>query len=139
MREPVALSPEARALSLQAEASALNVEVPIGTASLSLSRSLPIKEVIDLAFHRDNVEPLAACIESGSASERKSLADWFRKYFLSNTEAVREVRNRQIVNLSNEGWNLKQLAEKFGLTTRQIRNVLEECNDGTVKITPPTA
>jgi hypothetical protein len=130
MREPVALS-------LETEEPVLSVGPHLEPPSASLS--LPAEDVIDLAFHGGDAEPLAACIEGGSVSRRKALADWFRKNFRGNTTATKEVRNRRILNLYKEGWTAEQIAEKFGLTPRMIWFLLEDYNDGTITITPPTA
>jgi hypothetical protein len=136
-RVPKIVKPEPVALSLEAEKPALSVGPHLEPRSAALS--LPVEDVIDLAFHGGDAEPLAACIEGGSVSRRKALADWFRKNFRGNRTATKEVRNRRILNLYKEGWTSEQIAEKFGLTPRMIWLLLEDYNDGTITITPPTA
>lgn len=39
---------------------------------------------------------------------------------------VRQARNREVVRLLSEGWNERDIARAFGLTTRQVHNLKEE-------------
>jgi hypothetical protein len=135
---PKLAKPEQAALALEAEeAPVVNVGLHIEPPSASLS--LLVEDVIDLAFHGGDAEPLAACIEGGSVSQRKAVADWFRKSFQGNLTAMKEVRNRRIIELYKEGWHVEQIAKKFDLTARMIFHVLKDYNNGTFTITPPTA